>query len=365
MSSVITCLIVKDEAPVIRRCLDSVRAVTDHLLVCDTGSEDGTPSLVREWMAESGTPGEVITLPWVDFATNRTLLLESARRPAACEYVFTLDADEVLETAPGWTKDTFRAQLTHDCHSVPVRSGSILYPRPLLFRNATPFRYRGVVHEALYCDPPHTRGPAVTGLQVRALADGARSLAGGKFLRDIALLEGALASGADPDLRARYLFYLAQSRRDAGQHEAALATYYLREREGGWAEEVFQSIYQQGRLMEALERPAGAVIQRYTDAWERLPSRAESLHAAARLCNRTGRFRQAYLLASAAEPIPLREGLFVEDWIYRYGVLDELAIAAQRTGRLKEAARINRLLLRIIPQDQHDRIRKNLAFCGK
>ena len=42
------CMIVRNEAPVIGRCLDSERPEIDGWLIVDTGSNDGTQDLVRE-----------------------------------------------------------------------------------------------------------------------------------------------------------------------------------------------------------------------------------------------------------------------------------------------------------------------------
>ena len=62
-------MIVKNEAHVIRRCLDSVRPLIDRWVIVDTGSTDGTQALIRELMAD--VPGELHERPWVDFSTNR------------------------------------------------------------------------------------------------------------------------------------------------------------------------------------------------------------------------------------------------------------------------------------------------------
>src|SRR5262245_49942 len=91
-------MIVRNEAPVIRRCLDSVRPWIDAWCVVDTGSSDGTQALVRQALA--GLPGDLVERPWVDFAHNRTEALAAARGRA--DYVLVIDADETLEPAPGF-----------------------------------------------------------------------------------------------------------------------------------------------------------------------------------------------------------------------------------------------------------------------
>ena len=46
--SICLSMIVRDEAQVIRRCLDSVRPFIAHWAVVDTGSVDGTQEIIRE-----------------------------------------------------------------------------------------------------------------------------------------------------------------------------------------------------------------------------------------------------------------------------------------------------------------------------
>ena len=45
-------MIVKDEAPVIERCLRSVKPWIDHWVIVDTGSSDGTQAMIRKFMAD-------------------------------------------------------------------------------------------------------------------------------------------------------------------------------------------------------------------------------------------------------------------------------------------------------------------------
>ena len=95
--SICLCMIVKDEADTIAPTLRSCRELIDYWVICDTGSTDGTPALVRQEL--EGVPGELHDDVWVDFGHNRTRLMERAR--GRSEYLLLLDADETIELRPG------------------------------------------------------------------------------------------------------------------------------------------------------------------------------------------------------------------------------------------------------------------------
>lgn len=90
--SICLCMIVKNEAHVIERCLASVRDLIDTWVISDTGSSDGTQQLIRA--ALDGIPGELHEEPWVDFGHNRTLNIRHAH--AKADYLLLLDADLVI-----------------------------------------------------------------------------------------------------------------------------------------------------------------------------------------------------------------------------------------------------------------------------
>ena len=56
-------MIVKNEAPVIRRCLDSVRSLIDTWVIVDTGSSDGTQQIIRELLAAWHEAGALSDCP--------------------------------------------------------------------------------------------------------------------------------------------------------------------------------------------------------------------------------------------------------------------------------------------------------------
>ncbi len=91
-------MIVKNEASVIRRCLDSVLPIINRWVIVDTGSTDGTQDIIRAHL--KNLPGELHERPWRDFAFNRSEALALARRQA--DYTFIIDADDALEIASGF-----------------------------------------------------------------------------------------------------------------------------------------------------------------------------------------------------------------------------------------------------------------------
>jgi len=78
-------LVVRNEASVIERCLDSLDWV-DEIVVVDTGSTDGT----REICLRRGC--RVLCEPWQGYGATKNL----AVRAASNDWVFAVDADEVV-----------------------------------------------------------------------------------------------------------------------------------------------------------------------------------------------------------------------------------------------------------------------------
>src|SRR5262249_261782 len=230
----IVCLnmIVKNEAPVIARCLASVRPIIDYWGIVVTGSTPGTQDAIRTSLA--GLPGELHERPWRDFAHNRTEASELARPHG--EYVLIIDADDVLEYEPDFAMPALQA----DSYMLRISDVSISYNRMQIVRAALPWRWRGVLHEFLTCDDARSSG-LLEGLRLRRNHDGARRRDPGTYRLDAEILSAALQTETDPLMQSRYQFYLAQSYRDCGEKEKALQAYLKRAELGFWVEEVFIS----------------------------------------------------------------------------------------------------------------------------
>ena len=298
--SVTLCMIVKDEAHVIERCLSSVLPLIDYWVVVDTGSTDGTQQKIKDFFERNGIKGELHQSTWTDFGTNRSEALAYAQK-TGYDYSLMIDADEILVFDPGFDPNQFKANLVADLYNIWAVYGGTKYHRPQMTSNHKRFYYRGVLHEYVDChDPIETRDFA-RGFTNTPIQDGNRSKSADKYARDAVTFENALASGKveEKDFN-RYQFYLAQSYRDSQQWEKAIAAYQKRVDLGGWQEEAFYSKYQVGRIMEILEKPIDEILKVYFDSYQMAPYRAEPLWAAARPCRLYSRFDQGYRYAKIA-----------------------------------------------------------------
>ncbi len=353
VSTVCLNMIVKDEAHVIERCLDSVKALISTWVIVDTGSTDGTQDVIRRCMGD--VPGELHERPWQDFATNRNEALAFARGKA--DYVLVIDADDVLDAPAGFQFGS----LTCDGYLLRAYNQGGTFLRPHVFRSDGDFRYKHVIHETLDWGPTATWG-IIEALLYRCVGDGGRSKDRGRFLKDAALCEAAIR--ADPG-EVRYLYYLGQSLFLAGDLEGARKAYARRAASGGRQDEVWASLDAVARVLVGLDKSEDEVIAAHLRAHEAAPHRAESLCRLATYCRIKARHELAYLFARAATIIarPDRETVPVEDHIYDWRALDECAMGAFATGRLKEGleATHKALMSPRLPEAERARIKANMA----
>jgi glycosyltransferase involved in cell wall biosynthesis len=168
MSTICLTMIVKDEAPVIARCLASVRSHISRWAIVDTGSTDGTQAIVRRELA--GLPGSLIERPWVDFSSNRNQSLDLARTFGG-DYLLMIDADDTLvcptplrHLVPRGHADLLTVEERHV-------GSDFAQQRPLLLRQERTWRFEGAVLETIVGGPKPRRLATIDGCHV--LRDGA------------------------------------------------------------------------------------------------------------------------------------------------------------------------------------------------
>lgn len=323
-------MIVRDEEPIIRACLDAALPWVQAAAIVDTGSQDATREIVRERVA--GMRGGLIERPWVDFATNRNQSLTLARETGA-DYAICLDAHDVLHAEPG----AFDG-IVDDAYSVEMGPPTCRWWAPRLLRLAVPWSYVGERHAVPMCEgarpPMRLRGVTIT-LENRGKS--ARAQKGGRFFQDVEVLSRVVEQRPSD---ARAVFYLAQSYRDAGRPEEALRWYAKRAEMGGWVEERFYSLWHVAVLMERLGRDWDAeVMPAYLTAYACRPSRPGPLVELARhyRCTRAWPLALMFARQAAALP-PCDDSLFV-DRTAEWRAHEELALASYYTGEYAAAGK--------------------------
>ncbi len=321
------CMIVRNEAPILPRCLRSVRELVDAWVICDTGSSDGTQQVIARELAD--VPGELHETTWADFGHNRTELLELARNSA--DYLLLIDADMTVRV------DAALPELSEDAYLVR-ETGALDFGVVRLVRGDRVWWYVGSTHEHIAADGQFSQ-VELRELSIEHHADG--SSREEKLMRDAGLLKRDLAR--DPD-NARSIFYLAQTYRDLGKVDLAIEYYRRRVELGGWDEEVFYATLQEGVLRADNDRERATDV--LLEAFERRPSRAEPLYELARLHRRRGQHTLAHLFAARGEEVAYpADVLFVHRRVYEWGLRFERAMAAAALGELREARAGARALL--------------------
>lgn len=321
-------MIVKNETAVIERCLNSVKGIIDHWVIVDTGSTDGTQELIQNCM--QGIPGELYQSSWVDFSYNRNEALRFAKGRG--DYLLFLDADEELMVTP----DFHKTSLNKDFYLIVCDNHGVKYGRKQMVNNHFNWEWRGVVHECIESlDVGDRTFDVLQGIVNRISWDGARSKDPKKYEKDAAALEKALLN--DPTNK-RDQFYLAKSYQDAKMAQKALENYEKRIRMGGSDPEVEWSLFQVGILQEALNMPTETIADSYSRAYQYSPYRAEPLYRLGALYNKTEQPLLAYWVLKHALTLPVPQGvMYLENWIYDFGLLSEFGAACFYLGKYDEA----------------------------
>jgi glycosyltransferase involved in cell wall biosynthesis len=358
------CMIVKDESHIIHESLNATLPLIDTYSIVDTGSSDNTIQIIKDFYEKNGIPGTVHQLPWKGFGTSRSEALKTC--DGHMDYIIMIDADDLMGFPDG-TKDflkrTLREHNPNACN-IQIRRGvdnTLEYSRTQIFKANDGWRYVGVLHEYPMNDSTNNKIIKLpTQIYMIGRTMGNRSLVHNgaeKYAQDAEVLLKALETEPNND---RYVFYLAQSYRDAGNVTESVKWYKKRFEMGGWKEEMYVSAYNICRMTGEKEWAWKAT--------EICPYRSEALVAYCTFCRLNNTWSQElFALAShaASIPKPVEDCLFVEGDVYTWRALDELAIIAAFTGHKEDCKKTCVRLLHenTFPPDQKGRIENNLKAC--
>lgn len=332
-------MIVKNESHVITRCLDSVKDLIDTWVIVDTGSSDGTQDKIREHLEE--IPGELYERPWVDFGHNRNEAMELAQGKS--DYLLLIDADDRLV----FSKDFMLGKLDADYYTITQRESYQSTFRehkvPFLIKNGD-FKWEGVLHEYLVLKNPRLlKNGEIKGVFNEYINDGSRSKNPNKIESDICVLKEAIQKYPD---NSRYVFYLARTYWSIRDYASAIPYFEQRAKMGGDPMEVYYSLLYIGLGQKNLNLAPNIFLNSLCKAYLYRPSRAESLYEVGRYYTEFNHFFLGYLVLKSVLHLPLsNDNLFVESWVYDWGVQLYFFICANQIGQKTEAiASIKKLL---------------------
>ena len=374
-------IIVKNESKVIERMLNTVYPILDYYVVIDTGSTDGTQDIIRKFFEEKGIPGEVIDHPWKNFEDARNTAMNAVKGKA--DFGFWIDADEQLIVDSKFNIDYFKQSLMmFDGAHCKVQYGGQNYFRMQFFSTTYPWIWYGPVHEVLVPQDNSKIQPNIgeaEGLTALVLPDGnswTSETQQQKYEGHAKILEEYVAN--DPKKDPRWLFYLAQSYRDANTPEnqaKAIEWYQKRANDNsGFWEEVYFSMLMVASLKGSLQYPIHEILEEYIKCGKANIYRCEHIIPLIMHYQSIKEFDIAYIYSSHAmkfagkSPFP-NASLFIDPSIYEWKIYDMHSLSCWYYGRKDEAKSTYKLLEKqiekgIVDKREIPRLIENKKYFG-
>ena len=154
MPTISVCMIVKNEEDKLDGCLQSLKPVADEIIVVDTGSVDRTKELAYKYT------DKVYDYEWTgSFSDARNYAFSLA----SCDYIYSADADEELDSVNIDRFIELKRTLDTDIDIVQMYycnqlQNNTIYSfdrelRPKLYKRLRPFVWEETIHEAVRLEP--------------------------------------------------------------------------------------------------------------------------------------------------------------------------------------------------------------------
>ena len=209
---------VQNEAPVIRKMLESAVDYIDYWVLVDNGSTDGTQDIIKDFFKEHNVEGKLYQseIGWKGHGINRQHSWEFLENTDhGCDYILRIDADEGIKVA-----DDFDWSLipTQEAWSVIYQAGGHVVPRMWLWKWGLPWYWADdVAHETIHLKDGRVPDSPNLPMSFKHI-----SLGGGnsysnpiKYIQDILKLENQLherfRDGSDLEKERYHMFYLCKS----------------------------------------------------------------------------------------------------------------------------------------------------------
>jgi glycosyltransferase involved in cell wall biosynthesis len=347
--------IMKNESHVLNRMLDSIKGFADGICMVDTGSTDGSIEILKKWGEDNGVETYVFERAFDNFENSRNYSIAKAKEmflgknDGHTYYGFWLDADEMLEVDPKFSK----SKCVLDLYMFNTYIGPMRYTRNEFYRLDKDFQFYGPIHEFIvYKGSEKITSGLLDGISVKVQMDGGswKTNISEKYRKHAMVFEEYIQTNKDP----RWIFYTAQSWHDSASTQDRLeneerwrrALKYYTDRvsiKDGYEEERYYSQYRIACVKKNLELPWVEVHQEALKAYSMDPTRAESIKLIIEYYFMVGEWHLAYIYTKFSmdtfhgkNPYP-KKLLFVDESLYKWRFLELHSAACFYTGRHDEA----------------------------
>lgn len=390
---------VKNEAAVIERMLESAYKYIDYWVIQDNGSTDGTQDIIKNFFESKNIPGILYYEPWQYPGYNRNHTLQHCLQSNhGCDYILRMDADEILEVDDDFDWDSIK---THDAWNMVARSGNYDYYRMWLWKAGLPWYFADDKrHETIHMkdNQQYSVGMLASGFRHVLLPGGVTWENPFKFFIDALELENQVVTKQNcKDLY--HLFYVGKSYNDTVNGEifpfkmdhakeiVRRATFYFEQyikqhipeypnvnlfKVKAKAEYVYYGLYLIGCMNESVGH-IDLALEYWKNAFNFDPIRNEAIMALCRhYLNRTDDVPNLYLYSSVAirnkYPFPDKRVVWVEKDAYvdtGWQALDYYVVSSYHMGFFENSRDAAQLLLsdtyrKLIPPEHRNRIENNL-----
>ncbi|MCL2086086.1 MAG: glycosyltransferase family 2 protein [Oscillospiraceae bacterium] len=340
MAEISLCMIVKDEEELLGRCLDSVKALVDEIIIVDTGSKDKTKQIAANYT------DKIYDFEWIyDFAAARNFSFSKA----TAQYQMWLDADDIVAASEhekflNLKEDLskgdvdmamLRYNVNFDNEDRPITS----YFRERLFKREMNYRWGGAIHEGI------TPRGKVKNFDISIEH---RKLKPGDPFRNIDIFERLLDKGS---LSARDKFYYA--RELMFHHRLEEAAEWFRaflEEKHGWNEDKIQACLD---LYECYPNDEQKAVTSVLNAFYYDRPRAEGCCKMGHFFANKGEYKAAAFWYESAltSNISERKGFVLND-CYDFIPYIELCVCYDRLGEREKALYYHKKSKELKPRDK-------------
>ena len=267
---------VKNEEKNIQRLFSSMRSWIDGIVLCDTGSTDGTVKLAKGLMEDIKLPGRIYQYPWENFGKSRTksflCFKDWVTRYTTWDptkvFGLVIDADMILNEEDGLHAKLEGLAPHFGGACLQQQNGSIIYYNTRLLRASDSWKSTGPTHEYWECDGKYSEN--FNSPIIMDIGDG--GCKDDKFPRDAQMLEDDLKENPN---NVRTYFYLGQTYMSLGDNQRAIDNLTRRIDMGGWEEEIYVAHLYKGDCLKQLGRSLEATDE-WLKAWQLRNHRTEA-----------------------------------------------------------------------------------------